>query len=159
MKFLDLNTQKQLLDDLNKYALLIGVIDETNERENEEQSNKRKGVNNAELLFIHENGSPLRNLPRRPILQYTLEWANLQLPTVLDECIEGILNGWSRKQLELRLNQFGSNVAEHARDLIANRDPRLAPNKPSTIKGKKSDLPLFDTGELSRSITFKLIKM
>ncbi len=151
-ELMNLELQKKLLDDLKNYVIIIGVVQADSGRKDE----VRVGINNAELMFIHENGSPLRNIPRRPVLHYSIEWAREQLSDVLDKCIEGIFEGWSKKDVEIHLKRFCIRLENYARDLIYERDPRLEPNKPGTISRKGSDLPLFDTGELARSISVSL---
>ena len=76
--FLDLQQSKELLGSLNSYRIIVGVVQSDSMREGAFTDIITKvqiGVTNAELMFIHENGSPLRNLPKRPVLQYTIEWA------------------------------------------------------------------------------------
>jgi hypothetical protein len=36
-------------------------------------THKASGVNNAQLLFIHTHGSPLRNIPPRPVIEPSIE--------------------------------------------------------------------------------------
>lgn len=158
---LNLQQSKKLIDSLSSYKIVVGVIQNDTEREGNLSNIFEKvtiGVTNAELLFIHENGSPMRNLPSRPVLQYTLEWAREQIDEIVDELIDGIFDGWTTSQVETHLKRFCVRIENYARRMIYDRDSRLAPNKPSTIRGKGSDLPLFDTGQLARSITAELIK-
>lgn len=160
---LDLQKSKNLIDSLNSYRILVGVVQSQDWIREGVSINiftkKQEGINNAELMFIHENGSPMRNLPKRPVLQYTVEWAQDQLEEVLNEVIEGIFEGWDRKEVENHFKRFCLRIQNYAQDMIYNRDPRLKANKPATIKHKKSDLPLFDTGQLARSITAELIRV
>ncbi len=159
---LDLQKSKDLIDSLNSYRILVGVVERDTSRKKgttTKGDKKRIGVTNAELMFIHENGSPMRNLPKRPVLQYTVEWAQDQIDEVLNEAIEGIFEGWDRKEVENHFKRFCLRIQNYAQNMIYNRDPRLEANKPATIKYKKSDLPLFDTGQLARSITAELIRV
>ena len=67
------NSLTKSLSVLSDYRFEIGVFT---------SKSKRKvlvGVTNAELMFIHENGSPLRNIPSRPVLQMTLQYASANL--------------------------------------------------------------------------------
>lgn len=159
---LDLAKSKEILDSLSKYRIVIGVVSKETTREGQTTDIITKqtiGITNAELMFIHENGSPMRNVPSRPVLQYTIEWAQENLDEVLNECIEGVFEGWTQSQVEKHLKIFCMRMENYARDMIYQRDSRLEPNKPGTISAKGSDLPLFDTGQLARSITAELIKI
>lgn len=159
----DISKSKELIDSLIEYQFLVGVVQSQDSIREGVSINiftkKQEGINNAELLYIHENGSPMRNLPSRPVLAYTIEWAHSQLDRIIDECIDGIFSGWTRSQLELHLRRFAIRIQNYAQNMIMSRDPRLAPNQPATIAGKGSDLPLFDTGELARSITAELTRV
>ena len=56
---------------IKDYKIEIGVISSN--------SNRKKqtiDITNAELMYIHEHGSPLRNLPARPVLQLSLYYQN-----------------------------------------------------------------------------------
>lgn len=148
-----LDTEKQLLDALSDYTILIGVVQKDTARKKVVAS---VGLTNAELMFIHENGSPMRNIPARPVLQMTIEWAQSQIDEVLDECIEGIFSGWNRNKLEQHLKRFCVRMENYARDIIYSNDGRLKANSPEVAKRKKGNHPLFDTGQLARSITVEL---
>ena len=148
-----LNHYKELWNSVGDYVIEIGVISQKTKR------TQSVGISNAELMFIHENGSPKRNIPARPVLDYTLQYANNELLTpTLNKIYDGIFNHeWSKADIEKELNKMCIRMQSYAQSMIRDRDPRLAPNKPATIKAKKSDLPLLDTGQLSRSITCHLV--
>ena len=139
---------------ISKFRLEIGVFTGKSHRK------VQVGITNAELMFIHENGSPLRNIPARPVLQMTLDYANKNLvePTV-DKCVEIILdNGPDEALVEQELNKLAIKLENYARKIIYSNDGRLAPNAPSVAKAKGGNHPLFNTGQLARSITCRVVK-
>lgn len=145
------------LVDLPTYIVEIGVVSEDNKRKETVQV----GINNAQLMFIHENGSPLQNIPARPVLQMTIDWANKNLikksiSKAIDKYIESKFN---LDALEKELNRMCSRMETYARKIIYSNDGRLEPNAPSTIAKKGDNHPLFDTGQLARSITCRLTKI
>ena len=149
---------KNVLDaynSINDYKIEIGVISSNTNRK--EKFNV--GITNAELMFIHENGSPIRNLPSRPVLQLTLQYTiNSLLPQTLKRIEEGCFkHSWTKNDVELELKKMCIRMQNYAKNIIYRSD-LLAPNKPTTIKAKGSDRPLLDTGQLARSITCRLIK-
>jgi hypothetical protein len=153
-----LENQKTLIDSLSKYSISIGVMKINTVREKTEETTEieetaKIGLTNAELMFIHENGSPMRNIPSRPVLEMTIQWAQSQIDSVLNECVEGIFDGWTRTKLEQHLNRFCVRMENYARDIIMSNDGRLKANSPEVAKKKKGNHPLFDTGDLTRSIT------
>lgn len=141
-----------------EYLLEIGVFSADTSRKEVIVS---VGLTNAELMFIHENGSPIRNIPQRPVLQITLDWAKDDIiPKTLQKCSDGILlKGWSTEEVEKELNKMAIRIQQYARDIIYSNDGRLVPNSPSVAKRKKGNHPLFDTGQLSRSIRCKIVKI
>ena len=155
-KILDesLKKAKEAYNSIADYSIEIGVIASNNER----KQPLVKDITNAELMFIHENGSPLRNIPSRPVLQYTLQDS---IKTIVPETIDRIYEGcfrknWNKDDVKQELEKMCIRIQSHAKKIIY-RSNRLAPNKPGTIKAKGSDRPLLDTGQLARSITCRLI--
>jgi len=148
-----LEEEIKLIETLTNYVILIGVVSNDTNRKSTIAS---VGITNAELMFIHENGSPLRNIPARPVLEKTIKWAELKFLDVINICIEGIFNGWQKNEIEKELNKLCMRMEKYARRLIYDNDGRLASNAPSTIKKKGFNHPLFVTGQLARSITCTL---
>ena len=145
------------LNSLPSYEIEIGVISaDTNRKEK-----VRVGVTNAELMFIHENASPLQHIPARPVLQMTIDYTNKNL---LDKAINKSLaaymeSNFNIEAFELELKKLCMRMESYARKIIYSNDGRLAPNAPSTIAKKGDNHPLFDTGQLARSITCRLVKI
>lgn len=151
---------KEIYDAVKKlpeYQIEIGVISIHSKR----KEKVRIGLTNAELMFIHENGSPLRHIPARPVLQMTLDYANRELlqPTIA-KCIDAFLDSSLKESaIERELNKLCIRMENYAREIIYSNDGRLAPNAPSVAAKKKGNHPLFDTGQLARSITCQLVKV
>lgn len=150
-----LDSQAKTLNTINDYSIEIGVITSDSKR-----TTFSVGITNAELMFIHENGSPIRNIPARPVLELTIQYFNETMSkTLIDKCVEGVLNkNWTENDIRLELEKVCIRLQSYARKIIYSNDGRLAANAPSTIARKGDNHPLFDTGQLARSITCKLIK-
>lgn len=166
-----LDKEMKILKLLNNYRVEIGVISSDTSREEEKIS---VGITNAELMQMHENGSPTKNIPSRPVLDMTIKWCEktLMLKT-LDKIIGGVINsGWNISEIERELNKMCVRMQNYAQELIYDNDGRLAPNSEITAKikadkarklGKEpagnppGNHPLFDTGQLARSITCRLV--
>lgn len=146
--------ESELIESLSKYSIEIGVISEDTERE----ETVSYGITNAELMQIHENGSPIKNIPARPVLDLTIMWTEQRLiKKVLDTIIEGVFEkNWGKVEIERELSRMCIRMENHAREIIYDNDGTLAPNLPQVAKRKKGNHPLFDTGQLARSITCKL---
>jgi hypothetical protein len=110
-------------------------------------------INNAELLFIHTNGSPLRKIPARPVLQPAIEAdGNRQaIAAELESSIKASIAG-NRELAVKRMRRVALTGQNAARKWFSDPRNSWAPNAPSTIKAKGSDRPLIDTGALRNAI-------
>ena len=147
------------IDDIEKYFEILplyqvelGVISAHKDRKKEE------GVTNAELMYIHENGSPLQNIPSRPVLKMSLKYAEENLLSkAIDKCIKNYIdNNFDKIGIETELNRLCMRIENFAREIIYSNDGRLVPNSPAVSAAKGGNHPLFDTGQLARSITCRL---
>ena len=110
-------------------------------------------VTNAELLFIHTKGSPLRRIPARPVLEPAIEAEGnkqaiaSELAGSVKASLAGDKEGSVKKMKRAAL--AGQNAA---RGWFTDSRNHWAPNAPGTIKRKGSDRPLIDTGALRAAI-------
>lgn len=179
-----MKTLETALKELGTYVIEIGVFSaKTGRKETEEL-----GVTNAELMYIHENGSYANNIPKRPVLQMTIDYARNELleDAVKEAFLAYFRSGYERKEFEKPLKIMAMKMQSYARDIIYSNDGRLEKNARSTAikKGEKAlkkreikkrydsleanrkedylynvgNHPLFDTGQLARSITCQLVR-
>ena len=139
---------------LTQYQIQVGVFSAKTKR----KETYNIGLTNAELMFIHENGSPLHHLPERPVLDMTIKYGQSLLPSTIRKAIDAYsVSGENGAKKEF--DKLCLRMENYARDIIYSNDGRLAPNAPSVAERKKGNHPLFDTGQLARSITCRLIKL
>lgn len=122
----------------------------------------KDGLTNAQLLFIHEHGSPLNHIPRRRILYYAIQ--DVKNNGMLEEEIKFInekmlFDNWNEAQVTRELKIFAKRIAQYCKELVNNKDPRIKPNSPRTIAKKKSDIPLINTRQMIRAIDCRLVKI
>lgn len=110
-------------------------------------------VTNAELLFIHTNGSPIKKIEARPVIQPAIEVDDNKQAIVneLNASIKASLEGDKdlAENKMLRAALAGQNAA---RKWFTDGRNNWKANAASTIKAKGSDRPLIDTGALRASI-------
>ena len=112
-------------------------------------------INNAELLYIQTNGSPIRHIPKRPVIEPAIQadGNRQEISAELAEASAAYMRRDPQKALVYlqRAGIAGQNASK--RWFV---DPRngWAPNKPSTIRSKGSARPLIDTGAMRKAITF-----
>lgn len=154
----DVATQlTNIFDSIPQYAIQIGVFSGKANRK-QKKNTVLVGLNNAELMFIHENGSPMHNIPARPVLEMTLDYGKTIVASVASKAYSAYFDKGEDAYVK-ELQKFCIRLENYARQLIYSNDGRLAPNAPSTIARKGDNHPLFDTGQLARSITCKLVKL
>ena len=110
-------------------------------------------VTNAELLFIHTKGSPLKHIPARPVLEPACAAdGNRQIiARELEASVKASLAGDqdAAKKKMMRTALAGQSIS---RAWFTDSRNNWAPNAPGTIKRKGSDRPLIDTGALRNAI-------
>lgn len=122
---------KRDMAQLMKMDVLVGIPEEKASRRG------RDRVNNAELMYIHTHGSPLRGIPARPVIE-----AAIEAPDNKEKIGEGLgtaakmaLSGRpdQAKQQLRKVGMLGRNIAR-----AWFRDPRnnWPPNSPTTILHK-----------------------
>lgn len=138
---------------IDTYVLEIGVNYGVKDRK------KSKGVTNADLMAIHEYGAPKAGIPPRPVLQMTVDWTDKTiLAEIAEKAIMSFFTTGSEIEMIRTLEKQALRVQSHARQIIYNNDGALVANKPAVAKRKGGNHPLFDTGQLARSITCKVDK-
>ena len=162
------------IEKLKKVEILVGIPEERAPR-------KRGEMNNATLLYIHTQGSPLKGLPARPLIEPCLR-DRVNADKLADD-----LRLVGQAVLEENLNQArrlmkvtGQDAVNMIRDWFGNPLNGWEPIKPATLdaklKKKKGlsindrrqmiddyesgvegiNTTLVDTGQLRKSITYVL---
>ena len=165
---------QKLVDNLGEYYIEIGVLSGRNKVRKEKltitTTNKKgetktstktveSGVTNADILFIAEHGSIVNHIPKRPVLQMTIEYAKKELYNIyVKQAVKAYFATGKREEFEKPLKIMAMKMESYARDIIYKNDGRLARNAPSTIRAKGFNHPLFITGQLARSIHCRLVK-
>lgn len=158
--------QKQLK---KQFFCKVGVLGGRSPRDNPHE--KGPGPSNADLGFIHEFGSPLKNIPARSWLRMPLM---LKLPDVFKKIGQRLLNRMTAENVRTIFSELGAraeNVVQSAfqsagfgywapnklpyaklRKVKKGKIKMSAYKKMSTEKKKLYSKPLIDTGELRKSI-------
>jgi hypothetical protein len=136
------------LEKLKKAAVYVGIPQANDLRTVGE-------VTNAQLLYIHTNGSALRSIPARPVIQPAIAVPENKerITAELKQAAHSTLEGDEQAAHE-HLVKAGTLGANAAKRWFTDPSNGWAPNAPSTIAEKGSNKPLIDTGELRRDITY-----
>lgn len=161
---LDLSKKKDLTPVLLKSVkllterqVLVGVPDVKADR----KGKTSKGINNAALAYIHDQGSPAQNIPARPFLGPGIKDAKLEIQRRLEQVAKIALRGAMLQDIERGLSAVGMTAQSAVRNRIT-KGP-FAALKPATLaarrrRGRRGTKPLIDTGQLRNSITYVVRK-
>ena len=147
---------KKLLKNIEAIAsksVLVGIPSEKKER-------KEGDTTNAEIGFIHEYGSPMRNIPARPFLVPGVKASAERVSKTLKSYASDALNDAST--IDKGLNAVGLIAQSQVKKQIVSQEG-FAPLSPTTLKarsdkGFKGTKALIRTGQLLNSITFVVRK-
>lgn len=160
----DLKAYKDLersISFLNNNYVLVGIPDTENGRDD------KSDVTNADLLFIHTNGSPVNNIPPRPVIEPALYHNKDKFNKMLKDASEKALEG-RRADAVTILRKAGMKAQNVCRAWFVDPANNWPPNSPGTAAAKIAKFrkynktgtyeprPLIDTGELRKSITYVL---
>jgi phage gpG-like protein len=134
---------------LTKRETLVGIPSATATRKDNEP------INNAQIGFIQEFGSPANNIPARPFLIPGVTSVKERIAEELERGARSALTG--TPVLDEAFHRVGL-VAQNAVRAKINNGP-FAPLAESTItqrlaRGRTGTKPLIDTGQLRNSITY-----
>ena len=126
---------KEAIGTLENSKVYVGIP----EAETNRKKNKKEAVTNAGLLFIHTNGSPIRHIPARPVIEPSIEANHESLEEGLHAAAGLVLDG-EKYKAEVMLKKVGTLGANGAKAWFT--DPRNGwrQNAPSTIRRKLGKL-------------------
>lgn len=142
-------------DDLQKriavmtsQSVYVGVPSTKIERQDKEP------INNAQLAYIHETGSPAANIPARPFMHPGIEAVQSKITSMFMDLASG------KADPSKQLNLIGMLAQSSIRRYIT--DGKFAPLSPSTLaarrrRGFSGTKPLIVTGQLRASITYVIM--
>lgn len=146
---------KKAINFLENNPIYVGIAEDTTERENDEG---KVSITNADLLFIHTNGSPVNNIPARPWIEPAIEDEYERISKQLKKAAKYILEGNENEAIK-KLGTAGMEAQNVSRAWPNNPKNHWPPNSPAVRaekirKGSTKPVPLVDTGELRKSITY-----
>lgn len=139
--------------------VMVGVPAEDAERSQDDD--ERGPINNAALLYIHENGAPEAGIPARASLVPGIESVQGKIEEGLraaaDDAVEGRVDGVMRKLAAIGL------IAQNAVRRKITTGP-FTPLAPKTLaarrrRGRTGDKPLIDTAQMRAAVTYVLRKV
>lgn len=142
------------LEFMRKNYVLVGIPQKETSREGEP-------VTNAELLFIHSNGSPINNIPARPVIEPAIMDDSDRLADMLKTAARIYLTGNESGALA-QLELTGTQAQNVSRAWFTNPKNNWPENTEAVKEQKRKKnatepRPLIDTDELRRSIIYVVV--
>lgn len=133
--------------------ILVGVPADGAHREGD-----GSGPSNADLAYIHETGSPSRNIPERPFLVPGMTDIRDEIAKRMRTAAIAALRG-RVEEVERQQNAIGLLCVSSVRRRLV-QGPH-APLAPATLaarrrRGRTGTRPLVDTGQLLAAITYAI---
>lgn len=139
------------MDDLERLLRELETLKRKQVRIGLQRGKKHKGKNQADLVDIavyNEFGTS--SIPARPFFAQTVEQQGEFLTEFSSELAGRLVDG--TETAESVLKKIGTAAKGAVQYQITNGG--FVPNAPATVKRKKSDQPLIDTGLMRQSIQF-----
>lgn len=135
------------------YILSHGVRKKSMREEMQPKIDAGMKYSAAYQLYIMSHGSPLWHIPPRPVLEPALEAHADAIGKLFQAVIKAACKG-DEAAMQKAMKICGMAAQDYCRDWFS--DPRNGwpPNSPLTIKLKKSERPLVDTGTMRKAITY-----
>lgn len=135
---------KRNADQLSKKTLAVGVLPSAGK-------DKDTGADLVDIATWNEYGTS--RIPERPFMRIAESKNSESWLKLAEGVAEKIVEGKFSEEQGMEL--IGNRMVGDIQKVIGDKS-QLAPNAPSTIKRKKSDAPLIDTGNLRQSISFEV---
>ena len=153
---------KATMQALIKKNVYVGIPEDNTKRENIEtkDGSKPSPVTNAQLGYLHENGSEGGRIPARPFLKPGVEQAGPEVARILGQA--AITTGTSAQDVDIALEKVG----QRTRDIVKNRIRQSTDiqglseaTKYARAHRKKNRRtgvmkPLIDSSQMINSITY-----
>lgn len=150
-----MNKMLEGLDLIRNSGVYVGIPESNAARKNAEEDNT---VTNAQLLYIHTNGSRVNHIPARPVIEPAIRKDKDRLTKMLEKAAVLALSG-DKSGFEQQMGLIGMRGQKVSRDYFSDPENGWPPNSPSVQARKRrkkstDPKPLVDTGELKKSITY-----
>ena len=146
-----LQAMQAALEELANTQVLIGIP------ENEAMRQDGK-ISNAALLYIHSHGSPVNNIPARPVIEPALENDKERIGEIMGQATKAAMDG-NVSEMQSNLSKAGMAGQNAANDWFTNPMNNFTPLKDETrrrkeAKGADAERPLIDTSNLKNAIVY-----
>lgn len=137
---------------LKKLQVRIGIQGGSAHKTISEDGREKWGSDLVDIAIWNELGTD--QIPARPFLKQTADQHGQEIQGIASGLIQKVCKGQLDAQSTLK--KIGVITVGYVQNQITNGE--FEANAPSTIRRKKSDHPLIDTGQLRRGISYVICK-
>jgi len=114
------------------------------------------GIGLAELMAVHEFGSPVRNIPERSAMRTSFDTKEREITDFMFQ-VGDVAIFENKTTTDQALTAIGDYYRAEFQNGVITKSLGLAENAPRTISRKGSDTPLVDTARLVNGINTKVV--
>ena len=129
---------QKTLEDLDKLEVRVGI---------QQGSIGKNGVDLVNIAMFNELGTV--HIPSRPFLRDSVDAHSAEINAFLRSIRSRLIQGGSAEDVLKKIGVFQEGLIQEE---IVNGD--FVPNSEATIKKKRSEKPLIDTGRMRQSINY-----
>jgi len=141
----------KIISKFKRDDILVGIPEETTDRKQDSM------INNATLLAINNFGSPINNIPARPVMEIGIRQAQ---PEIIAQFKKAAVDALSKgvSALSPAYNRIGIIASQSIKKVINSQEGIEAPS-PATLdareaRGFKGTKALIVTGQMRNAITY-----
>lgn len=128
------------IDELKKLEVRVGF-------QHGEETDEESGADLADVAMWNELGTP--HSPSRPFMRQSVDNNSSKINAMCKSQLQAIAHGKTAREA---LEAIGTMQKALIQDTIRNGD--FEPNAPSTIRKKKSNTPLINTGRMRQTVNY-----
>lgn len=129
---------KKTIEELKRLEVRVGI---------QQGAGSEDGVDLVDIAMFNELGTV--HIPSRPFLRDSVDAHSSEINSFLQSTKSSLLKGGSAEAALKRIGVFQKGLIQKE---ISNGN--FVPNSEATIRRKKSDKPLIDTGRMRQSVNY-----
>jgi hypothetical protein len=153
----NVNAINAAIADLKNDAVFVGIPEAKADRKRKLIGPQKQAyVTNAGLLYIHTNGSQLKHIPARPVIEPAINANRLRIESLLMLAAQARLNGNKaefNRYIKMKPRSRAAKRTWLNARTIVNLVPQYMPTYGTTALDS-INTPLIDTAQLRRAITY-----
>lgn len=138
---------EKMLDDFKRLEVRVGIQQGKKARKRKKGKMAKTNVDLVDVAMFNELGTA--HMPSRPFLRNSVDAHKTEINDFLQSMAKMVSRGTSAEKVLKKIGVFQKGLIQE--EIVSGNFEK---NKDSTIRRKKSDTPLIDTGRMRQSINY-----